>query len=50
MRLFLLGPNVIDDVEICDLGVMGDFVTVDEKASVNSLHLPEPLEKSSNII
>ena len=31
MHLFLLGPNVAYDAEICDLGVLGDFVPVDEK-------------------
>ena len=31
VRLFLLGTNVADDAEICDLGVLGDFVPLDEK-------------------
>ena len=35
VRLFLLGKNVSDNVEICDFGVLGDFVPVDEEASVS---------------
>ena len=31
MRIFFLGLNVVDDAAICDLGVLGDFVYVDEK-------------------
>ena len=31
VRLFLLGGNVADDATVCDLGVLGDFVPVDEK-------------------
>ena len=31
MRIFLLGTNVEDDAVVCDLGVLGDFVPVDEK-------------------
>ena len=50
MSLFLLGPNVADDVAICDLGVLGDFVPVDEKSFVSSLYVPNPLEKPSNFI
>ena len=50
MRLFLLGTNVADDAAICDLGVLGDFVPMDKKTSVISLYVPDPLEKSSNII
>ena len=50
VRIFLLGPNVADDAAICDLVVLGDFVPVDEKSSVSSLYVPEPLEKSSNLI
>ena len=26
-----MGPNVADDAEICDFGVLGDFVPVDDK-------------------
>ena len=29
--LFLMGPNVADNTDICDLGALGDFVPVDEK-------------------
>ena len=28
---FLWGPNAADDAAMCDLGVLGDFVLVDEK-------------------
>ena len=45
-----LGLNVADDAAICDLGVLGDFVPVDEKSSGSSMYIPEALEKSSNII
>ena len=50
MNIFLLGPNAVDNAAICDIGVIGYFVPVDEKTSVSSLYLPDPLEKSSNFI
>ena len=50
MRIFILGLNVADDMTICDLGVLGDLGPVDEKSSVSSLYVPEPLEKSPNLI
>ena len=50
MRLFLLGLNVADDAAICDLGVLGNFVLLDEKASVSSLYAPKLLENPSNLI
>ena len=37
MCLFFLGPNVTYDTDTCDLGALGDFVSVDEKVSVSSL-------------
>ena len=40
VRIFILGLNVADDAAICDLGVLGDFVPVDEKTSVSSLYVP----------
>ena len=49
VHLFLQGPNVADDAAICDLGVLGDFVPVDEKTSVSSLYVPNSLEKLSNL-
>ena len=45
MRLFLLGTDFIYDTVICDLGALGDFVTVDEKRSVISLDVTYSLEK-----
>ena len=45
MRLFLLGPDFIDDTVICDLGALGDFVTLDEKISVSSFDVTYSLEK-----
>ena len=45
-----MGTNVAYNAAICDLGVLGDFVPVDEKESVITLYVPEPLEKSSNLI
>ena len=50
VSIFLLRPNVADDAEICDLGVLGDFLPVDEKTSVSSLYVPKPLESSLNFI
>ena len=39
-----MGPNFADDVEICDLGVLEDFVSVDEKASFKPMYVLDPLE------
>ena len=50
MRIFLLGTNVTGDAEICDFGVLGDFVTLDEKEIVSYLYVTYPLENSSNFI
>ena len=41
---------MVDDAEICYFGVFGDFVPVDEKSSVSSLYVSDPLEKLSNFI
>ena len=48
--LFILRPNVADDAEICDLGVLGGFVPVDENASVSYLYVPDSLETLSNLV
>ena len=40
VRLLLLGPNVVDDAAICDLGALGEFLPVDEKTSVSFLYFP----------
>ena len=45
-----MGTNVADDTAICDLDVLVEFVRVDEKTSVSSLYVPEPLEKLFNLI
>ena len=45
MRLFILGTDFIDNTVICDLGALGDFVTVDEKRSVGSLDVTYYLGK-----
>ena len=50
VRLFLLGPNFADNATICDLGVLGDFVYMDERTSVSSLYVPKLLEKLFNFI
>ena len=50
VSLFLLGPNVVDDAVICELGILGDFMPVYEKASVSSLYIPDTLKNSSNFI
>ena len=42
VRLFLLGPNVADDAAICKLGVLGDFVPVDEKQVLFPCMYPSP--------
>ena len=39
MHHFLLGINVADDMDICDLGNLGDFLPVDGGRSVCSLYL-----------
>ena len=44
IRLFLLGPNVADDAAICDRGVLGDFVPVDEKQVLVPCMYPNPWE------
>ena len=49
MSLFLLGTSVIDDIAICDLGALGNFVPLDEKTIVSSLDVPYSLENASNI-
>ena len=50
VRLFLLGSNFADNEAICDLGVLGDFVHVDEKTSFSILYVPKLLEKLFNFI
>ena len=45
MRIFILGLNVADDAEICDLGVLGDFVPVDEKQVVVPCMSPSPWKR-----
>ena len=50
VRLFLLGTNASDDVEICDIGVLGEFVSMDKKTSVSSLYVPYSLENLSDFI
>ena len=50
VHFFILGAYVAYNAEICDFGVLGDFVPVDEKTSVSSLYVPDPLEKISNFI
>ena len=40
VHLFLLGPNVVDDAEIYDPGVSGEFKPVGEKKNVGSLYVP----------
>ena len=42
MRLFLLRPNVADDAEICDIGILEDFVTVDQKQVLVPCMPPSP--------
>ena len=39
VNIFLLGLNVTYDAAICDLGVLGDFVPVDEKIIVIYLYV-----------
>ena len=50
MCLLLLGINITDDASICEVGVLGDFVPVDEEAIVSYLYVPDPWENSSNFI
>ena len=45
MRLFLIGTNVADDSVICDLGVLGDFVYVDEKKVLVPCLFPSPWKR-----
>ena len=45
-----MGPYVADDAAICDFGVLGDFVPVEEKMSISSLYVTNPLEKFPNLI
>ena len=45
MRLFLLGTDFIYDTVKCDLGALGDFVTLDEKTSFSSLDVSYSWEK-----
>ena len=42
MRLFLLGVNIADDMDICDLVSLGDFVPVDEKQVLVPYMSPSP--------
>ena len=37
---FLLGTNVADNTDICDLGALGYFVPVDGETSVSFLYVP----------
>ena len=40
VHLFLLGTNDTDNMDICDLGALGDFVPVEYKTSGSSLYVP----------
>ena len=40
VRLFLLGTNVAENTAICDLGTLGDFLTVDETKCVSYMYVP----------
>ena len=50
MHLFLLGAHFIDDTIICDLGALGDSVTVLLKASVGYLDVSYSLEKVLGLV
>ena len=40
VHIFILRPNVADNAKIFDLGLLGEFVPVDEKKSVSSMYVP----------
>ena len=49
MRLFLLGPDIVEDASVGDLGIFWDFVPVNEK-SVSDLYVFYTLEDAAYII
>ena len=45
VHIFLLGPYVANNAEVCDISTLGDFVPVDEKNVLVPLVLPMPCKK-----
>ena len=40
VRIFILWPTITDDMDIFDLGALGDIVHVYERTSLSSLYVP----------
>ena len=50
MNLFLMGPNVTNNMAICDLDALGDFVIVDEKQVLVTWMSPIPWKSRSVLL
>ena len=46
MNILILGPDFTEDITICDLGALGDFVPVNEKKGLVPLMYPIPWKRS----